>query len=84
MEALGDFCLHKDRCTLITLVGVLFVNRGVVLLRVVAALHNAGNKLSQLTEGVPGVVNMRLRLESVSIAREGVARNHIPSHPSST
>jgi hypothetical protein len=46
LEALGDFRFNEDGCAFITLVGVLLVDGGVVLLRVVAALHDARHELS--------------------------------------
>ena len=66
-EALRDLRLHKDRCALIALVGVLLVNGSMVLLGVVAALEDRAEKLAELTQSVARVVNMRLGLLDVSI-----------------
>lgn len=46
LEPLRNLRLHEDRCTLVALVRVLFVNGGMVFLRVVAALHDARDQLS--------------------------------------
>jgi hypothetical protein len=41
LEALCNFRLYEDGCALVAFVGVLLVDRGVMLLRVIAALHDA-------------------------------------------
>lgn len=62
LEVLCDLRLDKDGCTLIALIGILLVDGGMVLLRIVAAFHDAGYELSQLGESVARVVNVSLRL----------------------
>ena len=46
LEALRHLRLNEDGCTLVTLVRVLLVYGSVVLLRVVAAFHDAVDELS--------------------------------------
>ena len=41
LEALRNFRLYENGCALVALVGILLVDRGVMLLRGVAAFHDA-------------------------------------------
>jgi hypothetical protein len=65
-EALGQFRFDEDGSAFIALIHVLLVDRGVMLLGVIAALENGDQELAKLAEGVTRVVDMSLRLEIVS------------------
>jgi hypothetical protein len=65
-ETLRDLGLHEDRCALIALVGILFIDSGVMLLRIVTAFENGAEQLADLTQCVARVMNMCLGLLRVS------------------
>jgi hypothetical protein len=46
LKSLGEFRLDEDRCSLVALVRVLFVDGGVVLLRLLAALYDDREQLT--------------------------------------
>lgn len=48
LEALDDFRLNEEGCLLVPLVGVLVVDRAVMLLWVVAAFKDYGYQLAEL------------------------------------
>jgi len=58
-KTFGELTFYEDGSTLVTLVGVLLVDGGVVLARVVAAFEDGGDKVAELRVGVLRVVNVR-------------------------
>lgn len=46
LEAIGDLALNKDGGAFVAFVGVLVVNGGMMLLRVVATFENGGDQLA--------------------------------------
>jgi hypothetical protein len=59
-KTLGKLGLDEYRGALITLVGVLFVDGGMVFLRVVTALKNDTKEMSKLSQCVSRVVHVGL------------------------
>jgi hypothetical protein len=61
-KSLAHFGLDKGGCTLVSAIGVLLINRAMVLLRTLATFEEHGHQWSKLAPGISGVMNMRRSL----------------------
>ena len=69
-EALGELISDENGCSLVALVGVLFIHCSVMLLRILAAFNNSDDHATKLLHSIARIMNVSHRLRDVSIRSE--------------